>query len=146
MTDVDISQANTSYSIGGGTPSAPLADDIRDLVNGHSEWLSTSGKSGVPMIAVGRDLSGLDFSGLDLSGACFDKCILRGALFVDTILAMCSMRDTDMHKVRMNRAVLDGVRMANADCTEAVFQGVKFGGVDQRDKKGAKPALSGGPI
>lgn len=138
MTDVDISQANTSYSIGGGTPSAPLADDIRDLVNGHSEWLSTSGKSGVPMIAVGRDLSGLDFSGLDLSGACFDKCILRGALFVDTILAMCSMRDTDMHKVRMNGAVLDGVRMANADCTEAVFQGVKFGGVDQRDKKGAK--------
>ena len=138
LTDVDLTQANTSNSIGGGTSSAPLNDDIRDLVNGHSEWLSTGGKTGMPMIAAGRDLSGMDFSGMDLSGAVFDKCTLRGALFVDTILAMCSMREANMQKVRMNGAVMDGVRMAKSDCTEAVFQGVKFGGVDQRDKKGAK--------
>ncbi|WP_430474058.1 pentapeptide repeat-containing protein [Thalassospira lucentensis] len=141
MTGVDLSQSNTSNSIGGGTSSAPLVEDIRELVNGHSEWLLSGGKTGLPMIANGRNLSGMDFSGLDLSGASFEKCNLRGALFVDTILAMCSMRDADMKKVRMNGAVLDGVRMANADCSEAVFQGVKFGGIDQRDKKGAKTGV-----
>lgn len=141
LQDVDLTQANTSYSIGGEAPSAPLVEDIRALVNGHSEWLSTGGKSGVPMIAAGRDLSGMDFSGMDLSGAVFDKCIMRGTLFVDTILAMCSMREADMQKIRMNGAVLDGVRMAGSDCSEGVFQGVHFGGVDQRDKKGEKTGV-----
>jgi uncharacterized protein YjbI with pentapeptide repeats len=137
LSAVDLSQANIANSIGSHSVT-PLPEDIRALINSHTEWLTSGGASGSPLNVTGRDLSELDFSGLDLSAACFDDCILRGVLFVDTILAMTSMRNVDMSRARLSGAVMNGVRMSYANCSKTLCQGVKFGGVEQRDAKGNK--------
>ena len=137
LTSVDLSQANIANSIGSKAVT-PLPEDIRELINSHTEWLTSGGSSGVPLNVTGRDLTELDFSGLDLSAACFDDCILKGALFVDAILAMTSMRNADLRNARLSGAIMNGVRMSYANCAKAICQGVRFGGVEQRDAKGNK--------
>ena len=133
LAGVDLSQANIANSIGSKAVT-PLPDDIRELVNGHSEWLASNGQTGTPLNATGRDLTEMDFSGLDLSAACFDDCILRN----DTILAMSSMRNADLSRARLNGSILNGIRLSNAVCAKSVFQGAKFGGVAQLDGQGKK--------
>lgn len=137
LANVDLAQANTSNSIGSKAVT-PLPEDIRILINAHTEWLTSGGASGAPLDVTGRDLTELDFTGLDLSAACFDDCILRGALLVDTIMVMTSMRNADLSRARFSGAIMNGVRMSYANCSKAVCQGVKFGGVEQRDSKGQK--------
>ena len=137
LSNVDLSQANTSNSIGSKS-GAPLPEDIRILLNAHTEWLTSGGAAGARLDVTGRDLTELDFTGFDLSAACFDDCILRGALLVDTILVMASMRNADLARARLSGSIMNGVRMSYANCSKAVLQGVRFGGLEQRDAKGQK--------
>ncbi|HAI29591.1 MAG TPA: hypothetical protein DCM48_08590, partial [Thalassospira sp.] len=108
------------------------------LLNAHTEWLTSGGAAGARLDVTGRDLTELDFTGFDLSAACFDDCILRGALLVDTILVMASMRNADLARARLSGSIMNGVRMSYANCSKAVLQGVRFGGLEQRDAKGQK--------
>ncbi len=106
------------------------ADQLRQTLEAHQEWIVSNKKGGTRADFSFTDLEGADMGNMDLTGALF-----RGSNLTKANICLSSLKDADLGKADLSHANLKkanfmGASLRDTDIQNADFLGTEFAGAD----------------
>jgi uncharacterized protein YjbI with pentapeptide repeats len=112
---------------------------VKERLELHARWLSSSGKEGRQFQVQGEDFTGVDFHGVDLRRAMFNGCKLDYCNFYGANLGQgvqlwrCSIRNSQMLHANLENTQFVECTVEDTGFQYATFNGVSITGIWTND-------------
>jgi uncharacterized protein YjbI with pentapeptide repeats len=134
LTGADLREAKVPAPLDG------FAEDLRETLAMHHQWITTNATQGECADLSGKDLQSIDFSGLNLcganlEGACLEQARLNSSLMLFANLRGANLAGANLANAQLNGADFSGASLCGASLVHADLGPAEFG----RDSGSSEP-------